>query len=73
MCWTAKRIGYFRRKALGELVLFDYPYLFIFRPLSEPKELKLKFDAIFEVERFVKVMDGIRKSAKDFVWLSIYF
>jgi hypothetical protein len=59
------------------LVSLFYPtiliYLFIFRPLSEPKELKLKFDAIFEVERFVKVMDGIRKSAKDFVWLSIYF
>lgn len=40
---------------------------FNFRPLGEPKELKTKFDAIFEVEKFVKVMDGIKKSTKDFV------
>lgn len=39
------------------------------RPLGEPKELKTKFDAIFEVERFVKVMDGIKKSVKEFVSL----
>jgi hypothetical protein len=38
-----------------------------FRPLGEPKELKTKFDAIFEVEKFVKVMDAIKKSAREFV------
>ncbi len=38
-----------------------------FRPLGEPKELKTKFDSIFEVERYVKVMDSIKKNAKELV------
>lgn len=39
--------------------------------MGEPKELKMKFDAIFEVEKFVKVMDGIKKCAKEFVISSL--
>jgi len=39
----------------------------IFRPLSEPKELKKRFDAIFEVTKFVKALENIKKSIKEMV------
>ncbi|KAI6213828.1 hypothetical protein M3Y94_00197900 [Aphelenchoides besseyi] len=35
-------------------------------PLSEPKELKLKFDAIFEVEKVVKVVDSLKRAVKQY-------
>lgn len=38
---------------------------FCFRPLSEPKELKVRFDAIFEVTKYVKALDQIKKNIKD--------
>ncbi|KAH7730578.1 rad50 family protein [Aphelenchoides avenae] len=34
-------------------------------PLSEPKELKSRFDAIFEVTKYSKALDYIKKMAKD--------
>ncbi|KAL3106531.1 hypothetical protein niasHT_016653 [Heterodera trifolii] len=34
-------------------------------PLSEPKELKLRFDAIFEVTKYVKALDHIKKNIKE--------
>ncbi|CAD5224881.1 unnamed protein product [Bursaphelenchus okinawaensis] len=34
-------------------------------PLSEPKELKVRFDAIFEVTKYVKAVEGLKKSAKE--------
>uniref|UniRef100_A0A915EDG1 Zinc-hook domain-containing protein n=1 Tax=Ditylenchus dipsaci TaxID=166011 RepID=A0A915EDG1_9BILA len=35
------------------------------RPLCEPKELKIRFDAIFEVTKYVKALDGIKKNMKE--------
>uniref|UniRef100_A0A183CNE7 AAA_23 domain-containing protein n=1 Tax=Globodera pallida TaxID=36090 RepID=A0A183CNE7_GLOPA len=34
-------------------------------PLSEPKELKVRFDAIFEVTKYVKALDNIKKTIKE--------
>ncbi|KAI1710175.1 AAA domain-containing protein [Ditylenchus destructor] len=34
-------------------------------PLSEPKELKVRFDAIFEVTKYVKALDNIKKNIKE--------
>ncbi|CAD5231701.1 unnamed protein product [Bursaphelenchus xylophilus] len=34
-------------------------------PLSEPKELKLRFDAIFEVSKYVKAMEGLKDTIKE--------
>lgn len=39
------------------------------RPLSEPKELKSRFDAIFDVTGYVKALDNIKKMTKDLVSL----
>lgn len=36
-------------------------------PLSEPKELKQRFDAIFEVTKYVKAVDALKKNVKEFV------
>ena len=38
---------------------------FIFRPLSEGKQLKEKFDAIFASTRYVKALDTIKKTKKE--------
>lgn len=35
-------------------------------PLSEPKELKLRFDRIFRLTRFVKALDVMKKMKKDY-------
>uniref|UniRef100_A0A0N4ZFB9 AAA_23 domain-containing protein n=1 Tax=Parastrongyloides trichosuri TaxID=131310 RepID=A0A0N4ZFB9_PARTI len=35
-------------------------------PLGEPKELKTRFDAIFDVTKYVKAMDYLKKVAKDY-------
>ncbi|KAK6014975.1 hypothetical protein OSTOST_19609, partial [Ostertagia ostertagi] len=35
-------------------------------PLSEPKELKLRFDRIFRLTRFVKAMEVMKKMKKDY-------
>ena len=37
----------------------------IFRPLSEGKQLKEKFDAIFASTRYVKALDTIKKTKKE--------
>jgi len=34
-------------------------------PLSEPKELKSRFDAIFEVTKYVRTLDNLKKIKKD--------
>ncbi|CAJ0567185.1 unnamed protein product, partial [Mesorhabditis spiculigera] len=34
-------------------------------PLAEPKQVKEKFDAIFELSKYVKAVDKLRKLAKD--------
>lgn len=36
----------------------------IFRPLSEPKKLKDRFDEIFEVSEYVEIMDNIKAQRK---------
>ncbi|VDO34291.1 unnamed protein product [Haemonchus placei] len=36
------------------------------RPLSEPKELKLRFDRIFRLTRFVKAIEIMKKMKKDY-------
>ncbi|VDL74130.1 unnamed protein product [Nippostrongylus brasiliensis] len=36
-------------------------------PLSEPKELKLRFDRIFRLTRFVKALDVMKKLKRDYV------
>ncbi|KJH49293.1 hypothetical protein DICVIV_04557 [Dictyocaulus viviparus] len=35
-------------------------------PLSEPKELKVKFDRIFQLSRFVKALEVMKKMKKDY-------
>lgn len=35
------------------------------RPLGEPKHVKEKFDAIFELSKYVKILEKLRKIAKD--------
>uniref|UniRef100_A0A0K0CT67 AAA_23 domain-containing protein n=1 Tax=Angiostrongylus cantonensis TaxID=6313 RepID=A0A0K0CT67_ANGCA len=37
------------------------------RPLSEPKELKLRFDRIFQLTRFVKALEIMKKMKRDCV------
>lgn len=37
----------------------------IFRPLSEGKQLKEKFDAIFASTRYVKALESIKKTKKE--------
>ncbi|CAJ0954517.1 unnamed protein product, partial [Mesorhabditis belari] len=34
-------------------------------PLGEPKQVKEKFDAIFELSKYVKILEKLRKMAKD--------
>ena len=41
-------------------------------PLSEPKELKLRFDAIFEVTKYVKALDNIKKCVKELVRFRLF-
>lgn len=33
--------------------------------MNEPKELKVRFDAIFEVTKYVKALDNIKKNIKE--------
>lgn len=33
--------------------------------MNEPKELKIRFDAIFEVTKYVKALDNIKKNIKE--------
>ncbi len=42
----------------------------LFRPLGEPKELKIKFDAIFQASRYVKAIENMNKLRKEYVWIS---
>ncbi|VDP21627.1 unnamed protein product [Heligmosomoides polygyrus] len=42
-------------------------------PLSEPKELKLRFDRIFRLTRFVKALDVMKKMKKDYVGSFVRF
>jgi DNA repair protein RAD50 len=53
-------------KAILEYVLFCHQDD-INWPLSEPKELKMRFDAIFEVTKFVKALDNVKKNIKELV------
>lgn len=50
------------KKALSDVSIRIF---IIFRPLSEPKELKIRFDAIFEVTKYVKALDNIKKNIKE--------
>jgi len=43
----------------------------LFRPLSEPKELKQRFDAIFEVTKYVKALDAIKRNIKELVFFNL--
>ncbi|KAF7639526.1 AAA_23 domain-containing protein [Meloidogyne graminicola] len=51
-------------KAILEYVLFCHQEESNW-PLSEPKELKVRFDAIFEVTKYVKALDAIKKNIKE--------
>uniref|UniRef100_A0A1I7XM15 AAA_23 domain-containing protein n=1 Tax=Heterorhabditis bacteriophora TaxID=37862 RepID=A0A1I7XM15_HETBA len=42
-------------------------------PLSEPKELKTRFDRIFQLTKFVKALDNMKKLKRDYVGFSIVF
>ncbi len=45
---------------LFENILFDI-FIFNFRPLSEGKQLKTKFDDIFAATKYMKALELIRK------------
>uniref|UniRef100_A0A915N1P4 Rad50/SbcC-type AAA domain-containing protein n=1 Tax=Meloidogyne javanica TaxID=6303 RepID=A0A915N1P4_MELJA len=51
-------------KAILEFVLFCHQEESNW-PLSEPKELKQRFDAIFEVTKYVKALDAIKRNIKE--------
>uniref|UniRef100_A0A1I8A0M8 AAA_23 domain-containing protein n=1 Tax=Steinernema glaseri TaxID=37863 RepID=A0A1I8A0M8_9BILA len=52
-------------KAILDLVLFCHQEESNW-PLSEPKSLKSKFDAIFEVTKYTRALQNVKKMIKDF-------
>ena len=40
---------------------FSSPYVSLFRPLSESKVLKKKFDAIFDASKYSKALENVKE------------